>query len=86
MDMQALIAQTEALTWEDPSSQIETLSTVQVIEDCLPLVGQLLSQKKHNNQSVNAALVKAWDFAVPFSFVVLGPNCFLFKFSKQEHI
>jgi hypothetical protein len=31
-------------------------------------------------------LVKAWDFAVPFSSVVLGPNRFLFKFSKQEHI
>lgn len=82
----ALIAQIEALTWEDPSSQIETLSPAQVIEECLPLVGQLLSQKNHNNQFVNATLVKAWDFVVPFSFVVLGPNRFLFKFSKQEHI
>ena len=24
-------------------------------------------------------------FAIPFSFVVLGPNLFLFKFSKKEH-
>jgi hypothetical protein len=52
----------------------------------LPLIGHIISQKTHNNQSVNAALIKAWDFAVPFSFAVLGPNKFLFKFSKQARI
>jgi hypothetical protein len=35
---------------------------------------------------VNAALIKSWDFAVPFSFAVLGLNKFLLKFAKQEHI
>jgi hypothetical protein len=35
---------------------------------------------------VNAALTKVWFFAKPFSFVVLGPNNFLFKFSEKEHI
>jgi hypothetical protein len=35
---------------------------------------------------VNAALSKAWFFANPFSFVVLGPNVFLFKFKEKEHI
>jgi hypothetical protein len=82
----ALIAQTEALSWEDPSSQLESLPSVPVIEECLPLYGHVISQKTHNNQSVNAALIKAWDFAVPFSFAILGPNKFLFKFSKQAHI
>jgi hypothetical protein len=43
-------------------------------------------KKKHNNQSINAALIKTWDFVVPFSFAMLGPNRFLFKFSKQDHI
>jgi hypothetical protein len=35
---------------------------------------------------VNATLSKAWFFANPFSFVVLGPNTFLFKFIENEHI
>jgi hypothetical protein len=82
----ALIAQMEALSWEDPSSQLESLPSIPVIEECLPLYGHVISQKPHNNQSVNAALIKAWDFAVPFSFAILGPNKFLFKFSKQAHI
>ena len=82
MDMEVLIAKTEALSWEDSSSQIETLTTAQVTEESLPLVGQLISQKTHNNLSVNAALIKAWDFSIPFSFAMLGLNKFLFKFSK----
>ena len=32
-----------------------------------------------------AALTKAWEFVVPFSFAVLGPNKFLFKLSKPKH-
>lgn len=84
--MEFLIAQTEALSWEDPSSQIETLPSKIVIDECLPLIGHIISQKTHNNQSVNATLIKAWDFVVPFSFTVLGPNKFLLKFSKQDHI
>jgi hypothetical protein len=50
------------------------------------LVGHVISQRTHNNQSVFAALSKAWEFAVPFSFTVLGPNKFLFKLTKQEHL
>jgi hypothetical protein len=34
---------------------------------------------------MNASLTKAWFFASPFSFAVLGPNLFLFKFTKKEH-
>jgi hypothetical protein len=84
--MEALIAQTKALSWEDPSFQLETLTHAQVTEDYLPLVGQLISQKIQNNQSVHAALNKAWDFAVPFSFASLGPNKFPSKFSNQIHL
>lgn len=50
LDIDSLIAQTAALNWEDPSSQIETLSHEQVSEDLLPLVGHVMSQKIHNNQ------------------------------------
>ena len=42
--------------------------------------------KTNNNQTVHAALDKAWEFALPYSFAVIGPNRFLFKFSKQEHL
>jgi hypothetical protein len=86
MDINSLIAQTEALSWDDPSSQIESLTSESPAADCLPLVGQVISQKTQNNQSVFAALSKAWEFAVPFSFAVLGPNKFLIKLSKQAFL
>jgi hypothetical protein len=84
--MEDLIALTEALSWEDPSSQIETILVDTVMHDSLPLLVHIISQKTHNNEAVNAALTKAWDFAIPFSFVALGPNKYLLKFSKKEHI
>jgi hypothetical protein len=68
-----------------PSSQIESLTDTTPLNISLPIVGLIISQKTHNNQSVLAALTKAWEFAVPFSFAVLGPNKFLFKLSKPEH-
>jgi hypothetical protein len=86
MDLDALIAQTDALSWEDPTSHIETILPNTLNSETLPLVGYIISQKNHNNHSVNSALNKAWDFATPFSFAVICPNKFLLKFSKQEHI
>jgi hypothetical protein len=86
MDINSLIAQTEALSWDDPTSQIVSLTLENTSDECLPLVGHVISQKTHKNQFVFAALSKAWEFVVPFSFDVLGPNKFLFKLSKQEHI
>jgi hypothetical protein len=85
MDIEALISQTEALSWEDTSNQIETVPT-NISSESLPLVGQLISQKTNNNQTVHATLDKAWEFALPYSFAVIDPNRFLFKFSKQEHL
>ena len=85
-DIDSLIAQTTAISWEDPSSQLETLPQEQVTAELLPLVGLVISQKTQNNQTMNAALSKAWLFANPFSFAVSGPNLFLFKFTNKEHI
>ena len=85
MDIDTLIVQIAALSWEDPSSQIEALTHEPLTDECLPLVGHVISQKTHNNQAVHAALKKAWDFAVPFSFRVLGPKKFLIKLSKPKH-
>jgi hypothetical protein len=86
MDINSLIAQTEALSWDDPSTQIDSLTTKTIKDESLPLVGHIISHKTHKNQSVFAALSKAWEFVVPFSFAVLGPNKFMFKLSKSEHI
>jgi hypothetical protein len=83
-DIDSLIAQTAALTWEDPFSQLETIPQELVTSKLLPLVGRVISQKTQNNQSVNATLTKAWFFAIPFYFVVFRPNLFLFKFTKKE--
>jgi hypothetical protein len=58
-DLDSLIAQTAALTREDPSSQLETLPHELVNDELLPLVGQVISPKTLNNQYVNAALTKA---------------------------
>ena len=85
-DIESFIAQTAVLTWEDPSSQLESIPHELVSTELLPLVGRVISQKTQNNQFVNAALTKAWSFANPFSFAILGQNTFLFKFSENEHI
>jgi hypothetical protein len=84
--MEELIALTEAISWDDPSSQLETIPVETILQDSLPILVHIISQKTHNNQAVCAALSKAWDFAIPFSFVALGPNKYLLKFSKKEHI
>jgi hypothetical protein len=85
-ELETLIAQTAAISWEDPSSQLETIPLEQAASELIPLVGHIISQRTQNNQTVNGALIKAWFFANPFSFAVLGPNMFLFKFTDKEHI
>jgi hypothetical protein len=58
-DIDSLISQTTALTWEDPNSQLESIPLEQGSSELLPLVGRVISQKTLNNQSVNAVLTKA---------------------------
>ena len=43
VDLEVLIAQTEALSWEDASSQLETLTPAMAFEEALPLVGHIIS-------------------------------------------
>jgi hypothetical protein len=86
MDLDSLISQTEALYWENPSTQIESTPANTPSQACLPLIGLLISLKTNNNQSVQAALNKAWEFAVLFSFAAIVPNKFLFKFLNQAHL
>jgi hypothetical protein len=49
VDIESLIARTEALSLEDPSSQIESLLAEIVSDECLPLVGHVISHKTQNN-------------------------------------
>jgi hypothetical protein len=44
LDMNSLIAQIEAFSWEDPASQLETLLSEHVPADHLPLVGRDISK------------------------------------------
>jgi hypothetical protein len=84
LDMNSHIAQTEALSWEDPSSLLETLHSEHVPADHLPLIGHVISQKIHNNQAVYASLIKAWPFATPFSIAILGPNLSCSNFPNRS--
>ena len=86
MDIESLISRTEAFSWENPSTQMETTPKQASSNECLLLIGLLISQKTNNNQFVQADLNKAWDFAVLFSFAEIGPNKFLFIFSKQDQL
>ena len=45
MDIESLIAQIEALSWDDPSSHIESLTATALFDECLPLVRHVISQK-----------------------------------------
>jgi hypothetical protein len=50
MDIESLIAQIEALSWDDPSYQIESLIATTLSYECLPLVGHVISQKATLNE------------------------------------
>jgi hypothetical protein len=69
VDLEALIAQTEALSWEDPSSQLETLTPDMKFEEAPPLVGHIISQKTLSNHLVYAALNKILAFCYPILFL-----------------
>jgi len=50
------------------------------------LLGQLLSTKPVNAQTVRDTLQHAWKFALPLSFTVLGHNKYLFGVPLQAHV
>jgi hypothetical protein len=43
--LETLIAQTAAISWDDPSSQLETIPLEQVDSELIPLVGHIISQR-----------------------------------------
>ncbi|GLT65414.1 hypothetical protein SLA2020_378490 [Shorea laevis] len=79
-DLDTLISQTEALSWNDPTAQLATLPSEILPEESLALVGSVLSNKTLTAKIILEAMSKAWDFAVPFSLEVHDKNLIIFNF------
>jgi hypothetical protein len=81
-DLQALIAETEALGWDKPDFLVPH-DGVLAPHDRFAFVGKLLAQKTHNSSHVRSTLLSVWSFAKPFSMEVLESNKYLFTVSKE---
>jgi hypothetical protein len=82
-DLQALIAETEALGWDKPDFLVPH-DGVLAPNDRFAFVGKLLAQKSHNTSHVRSTLLSVWGFAKPFSMEVLEPNKYLFTVSQES--
>jgi hypothetical protein len=78
-DLQALIAETEALGWDKPDFLVPH-DGVLTPQDRFAFVGKLLAQKTHNSSHVRSTLLSMWSFAKPFS----ESNKYLFTVSKES--
>jgi hypothetical protein len=83
VDLQALIAETEALGWDKPDFLVPH-DGVLAPNDRFAFVGKLLAQKTHNTSHVRSTLLSVWSFAKPFSMEVLEPNKYLFTVSQES--
>jgi hypothetical protein len=70
--MEALIAQTKALGWEDYASLLESISLVIQTSQLMVKWG-------------NSSPIKAWFFVVPFTIKEIAPYRFLFANSYTHH-
>jgi hypothetical protein len=87
MDLDTLISQTTALSWDDPISHLESIISAAPSEESFALVGKIIAQKPPIPIKVKASLNKAWEFAVPFSFQTTNdPFKFIFSFSQKHHV
>jgi hypothetical protein len=67
--------------------QLATITeTPQLQRGAFSLIGQLLSSKLMNPQTVRDTLQHAWKFALPWSFVIMGHHKYLFGVHLQEHV
>jgi hypothetical protein len=82
-DLQALIAETEALGWDKPDFLVPH-DGVLAPQDQFAFVGKLLAQKNQNSSHVRSTLLFVWSFAKPFSMEVLERNKYLFTVSQES--
>jgi hypothetical protein len=78
LNIQALIAKTEALNRDDPSP-LETIPIKHPQQEFFGLIGKLLSVKPPNSHWVRETLLTAWKFASPFEVEALPFEKNLFK-------
>jgi hypothetical protein len=77
INLQALIAETEALDWDGPS-RLESLPIEYPKQATFGLIGKLLPAKPPHPQWVHDTLVTAWKFASSLEIKILSSNKFLF--------
>jgi hypothetical protein len=83
--LRELIESTEALDIDRP--QLATIAEApQPQQGAFTLLGQLISSKPVNPQTVQDTLQHVWKFALPMSFVVVGYHKYLFGVPLQEHV
>jgi len=83
--LQALIKSTDALDLDSPLLATITDSPLHH-HGAFSLLGQLLSPKPMNSQTVKDTLQHAWKFSLPLSFAVVGHHKYLFGISNPEHV
>lgn len=85
MDLDTLISQTSALSWDEPVNHLSQNADA-TTEGPFALVGKIIAQRPIIPLQVEASLIKAWHFAVPFSFQTTNnPYKFIFTFTQRHH-
>ena len=82
--LQALIAETEALGWDNPDDLVPH-DISQPSQGGFAFIGKLLGPKPHNAFRVRSTLSSAWSFAAPLIIEVLDSNKYLFTVSQESH-
>lgn len=82
MDLETLISQTVALSWDDSTP----LSFENQPIANIGLFGYSITPKQQNSKMVKEVLNKPWSFAVPFHMVVHARNKFIFTFNHPNHV
>lgn len=85
VDLNLIIHKTQALSWEDLSSQLEVDPVKAEQKALISLVGRLVSTKILFKPAVHEAFRSAWKFSFNLKIKDTGPNTFLFHFGSPEH-
>ena len=83
-DLQALIAETEALGW-DKLDHLVAHDGVLALQKGFAFIGKLLALKTQNIYHVRSTLSFIWSFATPLSMEVIAPNKYLFTVPQESH-
>lgn len=84
-DLNLLIRETQALSWEDVSRHL-VIDPVKVEQKVLiSLVGRLAFKKILYKPALLEAIRSAWHFAYDLKIKAGGPNTFIFHFGSPSH-